>query len=70
MTKIETSLSGTDRDAINAAAAALEEATHTFAERRMDRGIRGALAGVSVERLEAGLDTPPAVAPSPGRGAR
>jgi molecular chaperone HscA len=55
MKHVETVLTETDRDAIGAAATALEEATHTFAERRMDRGIRGALAGVSLDRLEAGL---------------
>ncbi|MND04406.1 chaperone protein HscA [compost metagenome] len=44
-------LPGEDRAAIAAAAEALEEASKTFAERRMDRGIRSALAGVSVDRL-------------------
>jgi molecular chaperone HscA len=72
MTQVETNLAGTDRDAISAAANALEEATHTFAERRMDRGIHGALAGVSLDRLEAGLenDQAPAPAPAAGRGSR
>ena len=32
----------------------LEAATFAFAERRMDRGIRTALRGVSVERLDDG----------------
>jgi molecular chaperone HscA len=41
-----------DRAAVQAAAEALETATKTFAERRMDRGIRTALAGVSVDRLD------------------
>lgn len=45
-------VAGDDREAINAAAQALEELSKGFAERRMDRGIRGALAGVSVDRLE------------------
>ncbi len=72
MTQVETNLAGTDRDAISAAANALEEATHTFAERRMDRGIHGALAGVSLDRLEAELenDQAPAPAPAAGRGSR
>ena len=43
---------GEDRDAINAAVQALEELSKTFAERRMDRGIRSALSGVSVDKLE------------------
>jgi len=41
-----------DRAAVQAAAEALETATKIFAERRMDRGIRSALAGVSVDRLD------------------
>ena len=45
-------VAGEDREAINAAAQALEELSKGFAERRMDRGIRSALAGVSVDRLE------------------
>ena len=55
MTRVEQENTGTDREAIGAAAAALEAATQVFAERRMDRGIRGALSGVSIDRLEAGL---------------
>ena len=55
LARVQSATGGSDRDAIAAAAAALEEATKAFAERRMDRGIRGALAGVSVDRLEAGL---------------
>ena len=39
----------TDRDEINAAAEALEALSKPFAERRMDRGIRDALSGLSVE---------------------
>ncbi|MGE5548068.1 MAG: Fe-S protein assembly chaperone HscA [Solirubrobacterales bacterium] len=46
---------GTDRDAVNAAVERLEAATKSFAERRMDRGIRQALAGVSVDRLDDAL---------------
>ena len=43
---------GEDREAINAAAQALEELSKGFAGRRMDRGIRTALSGVSVDKLE------------------
>ncbi|MCC7167844.1 MAG: Fe-S protein assembly chaperone HscA [Rhodospirillales bacterium] len=42
----------TDRQAILDATQALEGETKAFAERRMDRGIRTALAGMSVESLE------------------
>ena len=45
-------IAGEDRDAINAAAEALEGLSKPFAERRMDRGIREALAGLSVGELE------------------
>jgi molecular chaperone HscA len=50
---LEGLMSGEDRDAINAAAENLEKATRPFAERRMDRGIRAALRGVSIDRLDA-----------------
>jgi molecular chaperone HscA len=49
---LEQAIAGDDRDAINAAAEALETQAKPFAERRMDRGIREALAGRSVEDLE------------------
>jgi molecular chaperone HscA len=50
--KIEGRMAGSDRDAVNAAVEELENATRPFAERRMDRGIRAALRGVSVDKLE------------------
>ncbi len=56
MKRVEDEVKGTDRESIGAAATALEAATQVFAERRMDRGIRSALSGVSVDRLEAGLE--------------
>jgi molecular chaperone HscA len=56
MKRVEDENRGADREAIGAAAAALEAATQSFAERRMDRGIRGALAGVSIDRLAAGIE--------------
>lgn len=49
---LETAIAGEDRDAINAAAEALENLSKPFAERRMDRGIREALSGLSVGELE------------------
>jgi molecular chaperone HscA len=49
--RVEQAMSQSDRDAINAAAEELEKVTRPFAERRMDRGIRAALAGRSVDAL-------------------
>jgi len=49
---LEATFGGTSREAVLAATEALEAATKTFAERRMDRGIRHALAGVSVDSLD------------------
>ncbi|MPZ36057.1 MAG: Fe-S protein assembly chaperone HscA [Rhodospirillales bacterium] len=50
--RLESAIAGEDRDEINAAAEALETLSKPFAERRMDRGIREALAGKSVNELE------------------
>jgi len=50
--ELEIAIAGENRDAINAAAEALEGMSKPFAERRMDRGIREALAGMSVGDLE------------------
>ncbi len=48
---VEKAISGNDRDAIGASVEVLEQATQQFAERRMDRGIRAALAGRHVDQL-------------------
>ncbi|MBL6958981.1 MAG: Fe-S protein assembly chaperone HscA [Rhodospirillales bacterium] len=53
-------MAGTDRDIINGLAEDLEVATRPFAEKRMDRGIREALSGHSVEDFE-DADEEPAV---------
>jgi molecular chaperone HscA len=50
--RVEKAVAGEDRDAINAAAEALETLSKPFAEKRMDRGIREALSGVAVSDLE------------------
>ncbi len=50
--QLEAAMSGEDREAINAAAEALETLSKPFAERRMDRRIREALSGRSVTELE------------------
>jgi molecular chaperone HscA len=52
MTALETAIKGSDRDAVNAAVEALEAAALPFAEKRMDKGIREALAGHTVEEFE------------------
>ncbi|MBC7906799.1 MAG: Hsp70 family protein, partial [Rhodospirillaceae bacterium] len=55
MKRVDQACAGKDRDDVNAAVEQLELATKSFAEKRMDRGIRQALAGVSVERLDDAL---------------
>jgi molecular chaperone HscA len=50
--RLEAAMAGDNRDEINAAAEALETLSKPFAERRMDRGIREALSGLSVKELE------------------
>ncbi|MBM3554355.1 MAG: Fe-S protein assembly chaperone HscA [Alphaproteobacteria bacterium] len=49
--RLEKAIAGEDRDAINAAVAALDEAGTDFAQRRMDRSLRVAVAGSTVEQL-------------------
>ena len=50
--ELETAMVGESRDEINSAAEALEALAKPFAERRMDRGIREALSGLSMGELE------------------
>ena len=47
---------GTDRDLINGEAENLDTVTRPFAEKRMDKGIRSALKGVEVDKLESNND--------------
>ncbi len=56
--RLEAAMAGEDREAINAAAEDLEAQSKPFAERRMDRGIRAALAGRSVSDLESRVVDP------------
>ncbi len=56
--RLESAIAGEDRDEINAAAEALETLSKPFAERRMDRGIREALSGKSVNELESRVADP------------
>jgi len=48
---VEQAMEGQDRQGINALVGDLDLATKAFAELRMDRGIRKALAGVAIDRL-------------------
>ncbi|SJZ54876.1 molecular chaperone HscA [Enhydrobacter aerosaccus] len=50
--RVDKAIAGEDRDEITAAAESLESLSKPFAERRMDRGIREALAGLSMSDLE------------------
>ena len=49
--RVVVAMSGTDRHAVQGAAEELEHGTRAFAERRMDRGIRKALAGRNVAEI-------------------
>ena len=51
LAQAEQAAAGEDRDAIEAATLALAEGTEHFAAERMNRGIRRALAGRSVEEV-------------------
>ncbi|MCW8914840.1 MAG: Fe-S protein assembly chaperone HscA [Magnetovibrio sp.] len=55
MDKLIDTLKGTDRDLINKTAEELDKATQVFAEKRMDKGIRDALTGVSMDKLESNV---------------
>jgi molecular chaperone HscA len=52
LAKVAKACEAADREAVLAASEGLEAATKPFAEKRMDRGIRKALAGVSMDNLE------------------
>ncbi|CAA7627906.1 DnaK-like molecular chaperone specific for IscU [Candidatus Terasakiella magnetica] len=55
ISRVEETIASKDRDAVTASMEDLEAATKTFAERRMDRGIREALAGMTVDKLDNAL---------------
>ncbi len=57
LNRVERSIEGVDREAISAAVVDLDAVTRPFAERRMDRGIRSALAGLSVDTLESKVES-------------
>jgi len=54
---VEKTLSGGDRDTVSAVIEVLDGLSKPFAERRMNRSIRRALAGASVEQVERRLGT-------------
>ncbi|MBT4710000.1 MAG: Fe-S protein assembly chaperone HscA [Alphaproteobacteria bacterium] len=54
---MRSAVAGEDRDAVEASAAAINQGTSAFAQKRMDRGIRGALTGVSVSHLAETVDS-------------
>lgn len=58
MDKVIEAIRGDDRDVINQAAEELDKATRVFAEKRMDKGIRDALTGVSMNTLEKSVGEP------------
>ncbi|MBS0538533.1 MAG: Fe-S protein assembly chaperone HscA [Proteobacteria bacterium] len=51
-TRLAAAVKGSDREEVVAASEALETASKPFAEKRMDKGIRDALSGMSVRDLE------------------
>ncbi|HVO01328.1 MAG TPA: Fe-S protein assembly chaperone HscA [Candidatus Cybelea sp.] len=55
--KLRSTLSGDDRDRIGAAVEALEKASHSFAQVRMDRAMGQALKGHSLDEVEASMAT-------------
>jgi molecular chaperone HscA len=57
--RLQAAIKGDNRDEIGAAAEALEALSKPFAERRMDRGIREALSGMSVKDLESRVGQTP-----------
>ena len=56
LAQVESACAGSDREAVLAASEALEQATKGFAEKRMDHGIRQALAGQTVGDVERTFD--------------
>jgi molecular chaperone HscA len=57
--RVDQAISSADRDAVAQAMEDLDTATKTFAERRMDRGIRAALAGRTVDQLDVAFGDQP-----------
>ena len=54
--QVETAITSADRESVIAANESLEAATKSFAEKRMDQGIRKALAGMAVGDVERNFD--------------
>ena len=57
LNKLDETIAGTDRDAINSTVEELDRATQIFAQRRMDKGIEEALTGVNIQKLENAIES-------------
>ncbi|MDV7339433.1 Fe-S protein assembly chaperone HscA [Terasakiella sp. A23] len=57
LNKLDETIAGDDRHAINAMVEELDRETQTFAQRRMDKGIEEALTGINVEKLENAIES-------------
>jgi molecular chaperone HscA len=57
LNKLDETIAGEDRDAINSMVEELDHATQVFAQRRMDKGIEEALTGVNVAKLESAIES-------------
>jgi len=57
LNKLEETIAGDDRHAINAMVEELDRETQVFAQRRMDKGIEEALTGIEVEKLQNAIES-------------
>ncbi|WP_135078647.1 Fe-S protein assembly chaperone HscA [Terasakiella sp. SH-1] len=57
LNKLDETIVGDDRHAINAMVEELDRETQMFAQRRMDKGIEEALTGINVDRLENAIES-------------
>lgn len=57
LNKLDETIAGEDRHAINAMVEELDRETQVFAQRRMDKGIEEALTGINVEKLENAIES-------------
>ncbi len=65
MVDLRTAIQGSDRESVDNCSDALNQGTEEFAERRMDRGIRSALTGVSISQLADTVEDRPKAAATP-----
>ncbi len=57
LNRLDDTIAGDERDAINLMVEELDRETQAFAQRRMDKGIEEALTGVKLDKLESAIDT-------------